>query len=74
MFLLQIEEPTESEVVPVDPSLLVRGRTRMDAVLSTNDDFVAAATDGTFALRMNLEAGTNIIEVVADVLTVIYAP
>jgi hypothetical protein len=82
VFVLHIEEPTESEVVTADPSLLVRGRTRVDAALSINDDFVAVATDGTFAFQMDLEVGTHIIEVVAnvafgeegaEVLLVIYA-
>jgi hypothetical protein len=83
VFVLHIAEPTESEVVTEDPSLLVWGRTRVDAALSINDDFVPVDADGTFALRMDLELGTNIMEVIAsiasgeersEVLAVIYAP
>ena len=82
-FVLHIVEPVAAETLTANPTLLVSGRTRVDAVLTVNDTFVDPDIDGMFSTELTLEAGPNIVEVVASistgeelsaVLVVIYEP
>ena len=64
---LQLVQPTETEVFTDSDTLLVSGRTRVDAVVTINDTIVEPNIDGEFSLDVPLEEGPNIIEVVVSV-------
>ena len=64
---LQLEQPEELELLTEEESLEVVGRTRVDAVVTINDTIVEPDIDGRFSLTVDLEAGPNIIELVASV-------
>lgn len=82
-FVLHIIEPVEEVTLTTNPTLLVSGRTRVDAVVSVNDTFVEPDINGLFSTELTLDDGPNIVEVVASistgeqlstVLVVIYEP
>jgi hypothetical protein len=82
-FFLNLIEPDELDVFAESSSLLVTGQTRVDAVVTVNDDIVSPDADGTFEHTVSLEEGNNIIEVVGSVssdeqksyvITVVYLP
>ena len=60
-------EPSETEVFAEGNVLDIVGRTRVDAVVTVNDDVVEPDVDGMFRHTVPLEIGVNIIEVVASV-------
>ena len=64
---LQLVEPSEAEVIIDSSSLVVSGRTRIDALVTINDTIVEPNIDGEFSLDMPLEEGPNIIEIVSSV-------
>lgn len=64
---LQLVQPAETEVFTDSDTLLVSGRTRVDAVVTINDTIVEPNIDGEFSLDVPLEEGPNIIEVVVSV-------
>jgi len=64
---LQLVSPPELEVFTDVEILSVVGRTRVDAVVTINDDIVEPNIDGEFSLDVPLEIGPNIIEIVASV-------
>ena len=68
-FVLHIVEPVEAETLTTNPTLLVSGRTRVDAVVTVNDTFVDPDIDGLFSTEIPLDEGPNIIEVVASIAT-----
>ncbi|MCH8849018.1 MAG: hypothetical protein IIC32_08610 [Chloroflexi bacterium] len=68
-FVLHIVEPVEAETLTTNPTLLVSGRTRVDAVVTVNDTFVDPDIDGRFSAEIPLDEGPNIIEVVASIAT-----
>ncbi|MCH8974157.1 MAG: hypothetical protein IH869_03680 [Chloroflexi bacterium] len=68
-FVLHIVEPVEAETLTTNPTLLVSGRTRVDAVVTVNDTFVDPDIDGLFSAEIPLDEGPNIIEVVASIAT-----
>ena len=81
--MLHIIEPVEEVTLTTNPTLLVSGRTRVDAVVSVNDTFVEPDINGLFSTELTLDDGPNIVEVVASistgeqlltVLVVIYEP
>ena len=47
---------------------VLTGRTRIDAAVAVDDDFVEVDEDGLFTIELNLEEGPNIIEVLASVV------
>lgn len=82
-FFLELLTPTELEIITTDATLLVSGRTRVDAVVTINDDVASPDADGRFQTTVALELGANIIEVVASVasneqdsivITAVYLP
>jgi hypothetical protein len=82
-FFLELLAPTELEIITTDATLVVSGRTRVDAVVTVNDDAVTPDADGRFEAVVALEFGANIIEVVASVasneqdsivITAVYLP
>lgn len=82
-FFLSIDSPESIEVITTESSILVSGRTRIDAVISVGDTFADVDEDGHFQVTVVLDEGPNIIEVVAsietgeelaEILVVIYTP
>ncbi|MFC1954806.1 hypothetical protein ACFLVZ_03185 [Chloroflexota bacterium] len=78
--VLEITEPADEAVVDVS-RIIVSGNTLADTVVSINGIIVDVAYQGTFTGEVNLDAGPNVIEVVASdfygneksaILTVIY--
>ncbi len=81
-FFLDVSEPLDGDVVNVSP-LTVVGRTRIDAVVSVNDELPEPDENGRFEASIVLEEGINVIEIVAStadgvqldiVITVFYLP
>ena len=66
-FFLERVEPSESELFTDSSTLEIVGRTRVDAVVTVNDDVVEPDADGLFRHTVSLEIGANIIEIVASV-------
>jgi hypothetical protein len=82
-FFLNINMPEQSEVIVATDSIVIAGKTSVDAAVSVGEEFVEVNLDGTFEQVVQLENGINIIEVIASiatgqqynqVITVIYAP
>ena len=81
-FLLLITEPRDQSVVSSSP-IRLSGRTSADAVVSVNGVYVPVDVLGIFSTMVRLDAGPNIIEVVAtdtngrvlsSIIAVIYRP
>ena len=81
--LLELQSPPEEEVVVMQPTVEVRGKTVLDAVVTINGEVVPVDASGEFSANVELESGPNTITVVANdfqgneqarVLTVIYVP
>ena len=68
-FFLEITSPEQSEVIVDTDSIIVAGRTTVDAALSVGDNFLDIGLDGSFEEVVQLEDGINIIEVVASIAT-----
>jgi len=68
-FFLEITSPEQSEVIVETNSIIIAGRTTVDAALSVGDSFIDIELDGTFEEEVQLEDGINIIEVVASITT-----
>lgn len=62
---VEIESLTDESVVRGD-TVIARGQTVPDAVLSINSIIVPVQPDGTFEVLLSLEPGPNLIEVVAS--------
>jgi hypothetical protein len=82
-FFLELLTPSELEIITSEATLVVAGRTRVDAVVTINDDIASPDADGRFEATIPLEFGANIIEVVASVasneqdsivITAVYLP
>jgi len=82
-FFLELLTPTELEIITTDATLVVSGRTRVDAVVTINDEVAIPDANGRFEATIALEVGANIIEVVASVasneqdsivITAVYLP
>lgn len=82
-FFLNLIEPAELDVFATSSTIDIIGQTRIDAVVTINDDVVAPDTAGVFEHTVPLEVGINIIEVVGSVssdeqqsyvITVVYLP
>jgi len=82
VFVITIDTPREGETVRTSP-LVVSGQTAPNAVVSVNDAVAIAGPDGRFNLSVPLEAGPNVLEIIASkatgeqvfaILTVLYQP
>jgi len=62
---LTVTEPLNESVV-ASQSVVVKGVTNADAVVSVNDDMVSVDVSGGFSAPVSLEEGPNFIEVVAS--------
>ena len=68
-FFMRVTEPASTEVITDGTNIEVRGRTRVDAVVSINDTIVQPDSTGTFWWVVGLDPGVNTIEVIASVLS-----
>ena len=82
VFTVTIETPQDGETTRFSP-LLVIGQTAPNAIVSANDTVGLANAEGRFSLSVPLEAGPNVLEVIASkstgeqaylILTVLYQP
>jgi hypothetical protein len=80
--LLTLETPTSLTVVVKEPSFIIRGKTRADALLTIDNETVEPDINGQFTHRISLDPGHNIVEIIAStssgeqndlVLAVIYS-
>ena len=80
---LEVVSPEEDPSFVEVAMTVISGLTRVDAVVSVNDDLVDVDESGSFEAQVELEEGPNIIEIVASVvggeeefviLTVFYLP
>jgi hypothetical protein len=81
-FTITLDTPHDGETTNASP-LLVSGFTLPNAVVSVNDVVGLAGADGRFVLTLPLEAGPNVLEIIASkptgdqaslILTVLYQP
>lgn len=81
-FTIVVETPRDGETLRVSPALII-GQTQPDALVSANDVVGFANAEGRFSLSVPLQAGPNILEVLASnaageqvftILTVLYQP
>lgn len=82
-FFLTLIEPVELDIFTSSPNFDIVGQTRVDAVVTVNDEIVTPNTEGIFEHTVTLEEGISIIEVVGSVstneqtnyvITVVYLP
>ena len=66
--MLELLAPKDGTGVEVD-AVRVMGKTRVDAVVTINGILVDISADGTFQHDLDLEAGANLVEVVASTLS-----
>jgi hypothetical protein len=81
-FTITLDAPRDGETTSASP-LLVSGFTVPNAVVSVNDVVGLAGADGRFVLTVPLEAGPNVLEIIASkptgdqaslIVTVLYQP
>jgi hypothetical protein len=81
-FTITLDAPRDGETTSASP-LLVSGFTLPSAVVSVNDAVGLAGADGRFVLTVPLEAGPNVLEIIASkptgdqaslIVTVLYQP
>ena len=57
-------EPADESVVEVS-TITIRGRTLADAVVSVNGELVDVDSNGNFSLRVTLDEGPNVFDIMA---------
>lgn len=81
-FPLSVETPLDGETLRASPWLVI-GQTQPNALVSVNDVIGFANAEGRFGLRVTLQEGANVLEVIASnaageqvhvILTVLYQP
>jgi hypothetical protein len=81
-FTITLDAPRDGETTNASP-LLVSGLTIPNAIVSVNDTVGLANADGRFALTVPLEAGPNVLEIIASkptgdqtslIITILYQP
>jgi len=68
-FNLELIEPTSLELVVPKSPITIRGKTRLDALITINEHVVEPNIEGWFQKQIDLKPGLNIIEVIASVPT-----
>ena len=66
-FPLEIIEPAVLDLVVNKSPLTIRGRTRLDALVTVNDYVVEPDIEGYFQQAIDLAPGLNIIDVIASI-------
>jgi hypothetical protein len=65
----QPEEEGDDLIIVTESSVVIEGRTRVDAAISVDDAFLDVNEEGRFEITLDLEEGPNVIEVVASIGT-----
>jgi len=82
-FFLELESPESLDSVVTQPSIAITARTRIDALVTVNQDPVEPDMDGRFSHEVQLNPGHNLVEILAStsegeqkalILAVIYTP
>lgn len=66
-FSLELIEPVSLDLVVKESPIMVKGRTRIDALVTVNDYVVEPDIEGRFRQEVNLTLGLNTIEIIASV-------
>ena len=66
-FSLVLVEPNSLDIVVKETPIIVRGRTRIDALVTVNEYVVEPDIKGWFEQKIDLKSGLNVIEIVASV-------
>jgi len=66
---LAIESPADLVEIVTEDTVEITGRTRIDALVSVNDEIVDVDENGRFSATVALEEGDNVIEIVASIAT-----
>jgi len=66
---LAIESPANLVEIVTEDEIEITGRTRIDALVSVNDEIVDVDENGRFNATVALEEGDNVIEIVASIAT-----
>jgi len=62
---LRILSPEDGETVNM-PTIKIKGQAPAETVVTLNDQFLVVSADQSFEVEFNLEAGPNLIEIVAS--------
>ena len=62
---LKVSEPTDQSIVNKD-TVLVKGNTIPEAVVSVNGEVVEVDNEGNFSLAVSLKQGANFIEIITS--------
>ena len=82
-FFLELESPDGLDSVVTQSSIAIMARTRIDALVTVNQDPVEPDMDGRFSHEVQLNPGHNLVEILAStsegeqkalILAVIYTP
>ena len=66
-FFLELEFPGSLDSIVKESPVIIRARTRVDALVTVNDHIVEPGIDGRFQQEIKLKPGLNIIELIASV-------
>ncbi len=61
---LTVNEPTQNEIVSAF-TLVVKGKTEMDAIVLVNDQPVTTDSNGNFSTQIDVNTNTNMVKVIA---------
>jgi hypothetical protein len=62
---VQILSPQDGETVNT-PSILIKGQAPAETVVTVNDEILVVSSNQTFEIEVKLEAGPNLIEILAS--------
>ena len=65
-FFLMLDEPKTIDLVIKTPRIVIKGRTRVDALVTVNDHVLEPDLEGRFEQSVDLAPGLNIIEILAS--------
>ena len=68
-FFLELEFPTSLDSIVNKSSIVIKARTRVDALVTVNDYILEPDINGRFQQEISLEQGLNIIEIIASAST-----
>jgi hypothetical protein len=66
-FFLEVLEPSEVDIVVRKSPITIKGRTRLDALVTVNDYVVEPDIQGHFQQAIDLAPGLNIIDIIASI-------
>lgn len=66
-FFLEVLKPSEVDIVVRKSPITIKGRTRLDALVTVNDYIVEPDIQGHFQQAIDLAPGLNIIDIIASI-------